>query len=62
MQAFNSSQYEANPLLGSAGVAISREFTRVEGRVLTAPQVFSLPKFHKLVPFGDLLLNKDAGY
>ncbi|KAL0455701.1 UNVERIFIED_CONTAM: protein argonaute 4A [Sesamum latifolium] len=38
-QAFTSSNYAADPLLGSSGISISTEFTRIQGRVLAPPKL-----------------------
>lgn len=37
--ALMTSNYKADPLLGSAGISISEQFTQVEGRVLPAPKL-----------------------
>lgn len=39
MQALKTSNYKADPLLGSAGISISDQFTQVEGRILPTPKV-----------------------
>ncbi|KAL0285825.1 UNVERIFIED_CONTAM: protein argonaute 4A [Sesamum angustifolium] len=38
-QAFTSSNYAADPLLGSSGISVSSEFTRIQGRVLAPPKL-----------------------
>ncbi|KAI3448748.1 hypothetical protein Pfo_005413 [Paulownia fortunei] len=38
-QALTSSNYAADPLLGTSGISISTEFTRVQGRILAAPKL-----------------------
>ncbi|KAL2230587.1 UNVERIFIED_CONTAM: Protein argonaute 4A [Sesamum indicum] len=38
-KAFTSSNYAADPLLGSSGISISSEFTRIQGRVLAPPKL-----------------------
>ncbi|MCD7465547.1 Protein argonaute 4A [Datura stramonium] len=37
--ALKTSNYKADPLLGSAGISTSDQFTQVEGRVLSAPKL-----------------------
>ncbi|KAK4406446.1 protein argonaute 4A [Sesamum angolense] len=36
-QAFTSSNYATDPLLGSSGISVSSEFTQIQGRVLAPP-------------------------
>ncbi|PHT41000.1 Protein argonaute 4 [Capsicum baccatum] len=38
-EALHASNYKADPLLGSAGISISSQFTQVEGRVLPTPKL-----------------------
>lgn len=42
LQALRNSNYDAEPLLKSCGVSISKDLTQLEGRVLSAPRVFML--------------------
>ncbi|XP_059653733.1 protein argonaute 4A-like isoform X2 [Cornus florida] len=39
MDALKSSNYDADPLLGSSGISIGTQFTQVEGRVLSIPKL-----------------------
>ncbi|KAL0387712.1 UNVERIFIED_CONTAM: protein argonaute 4A [Sesamum radiatum] len=39
VEAFTSSNYAADPLLGSSGISVSSEFTRIQGRVLAPPKL-----------------------
>lgn len=40
LQALRNSNYDAEPMLKSCGVSISKDLTQIEGRVLSAPRVF----------------------
>lgn len=42
MQALATSNYAADPLLEASGVSISTEFTRIQGRILQPPKVFTI--------------------
>lgn len=39
LKALKSSNYDADPLVGSSGISIGTQFTQVEGRVLSSPRV-----------------------
>ena len=42
LQALRSNNYDAETMLRSCGISISRDLTQIEGRVLAAPRVFML--------------------